>query len=350
VTYGYRVRERDESGFCASEYSACVTGSTTGPCSAPPLFAGLQSATNGADPSCRVELAWAGADPLCGESVTYNVYRGSDELFLPEAANRIASGVVGHGYFDLGAPSGVTSHYIVRAVDPGSLAEESNLARHSTAATGPPVDGTFTTGAEIGEPPLDTIAPPAGSPEAPEHAGWHPTETRKHTGLRSFGSGAAASACITLEGDFDLTAGQSSQLSFWHFYVTEPGYDGGILQLSTNGGGNWTQLTPSGGYPSSITQSGNACAALTPGTPAFVGSTPAWGQRFVSLAPWAGQSVRIAWRYGTDTAVTEEGWYVDDIALTHTQVPSSCENNGLFLDGFESEDTSAWSATVPPLP
>ena len=46
-----------------------------------------------------------------------------------------------------------------------------------------------------------------------------------------------------------------------------------------------------------------------------------WQQRTVSLSAYAGQSVRLAWRYGTDSSQAGEGWYVDDIALTHAQIP-----------------------------
>gem|GEM_PF-6963766 len=33
-------------------------------------------------------------------------------------------------------------------------------------------------------------------------------------------------------------------LSFWHNYNTEDGWDGGMLEISTNGGTNWTDLGP----------------------------------------------------------------------------------------------------------
>ena len=36
-----------------------------------------------------------------------------------------------------------------------------------------------------------------------------------------------------------------------------------------------------------------------------------------------------------------------DVDLAHAQVPGSCEAP-LFADGFESGDTSAWSATATP--
>ncbi len=348
ITYGYRVREQDATGFCSSTTSECAEAATTGSCTAPPIFPGLASATNAGTSSCRVDLSWAAVGPLCGGPVTYNVYRGTDELFLPDGSNRIAQGLSTTTFADGGAPSGFPSFYIVRAVDSGNGSEETNLLRRQATATGPIGDGSFSSGAEIGDSPLDTLTGGA-SQFAPEHAGWHPLETRHHSGARSFGSGAAASACITLEGDFTLTAGQSSQLTFWTIWDLEATYDGGIVQVSTNGGATWTTVAPAGGYPNTITNSGNACTAMPPGTPAFSSDAQlsTWLQKTVSLAAFAGQTVRVAWRYGSDIGVNGEGWYVDDITVTHAQVPSSCTSNLIFADGFGGGTTGAWSVALP---
>ena len=349
VTYGYRVREQDATGFCASESSSCVEAVTTGQCTAPPIFPGLATATNAGTSSCRVDLAWPAVSPLCGGPVTYNVYRGSDELFVPDANSRIAQAVPGTAYADGGAPSGFPGFYIVRAVDNGNGNEEANLVRRRATATGPVEDGTFSSGAEIGDPPLDTLTGGgAAAGFAPEHAGWHPVESRQHSGARSFGSGNAANACTTLEADVDLSAGQSSQLTFWTVWDLEATYDGGIVQVSNNGGGSWTTLTPAGGYPNTITENGNACPAMPPGTPAFSSDNQfTWQQKSINLSAYAGQTVRIAWRYGSDTAVNGEGWFIDDLVLTHAQIPGSCTSSLIFADGFATGTTGAWSAAVP---
>jgi hypothetical protein len=42
--------------------------------------------------------------------------------------------------------------------------------------------------------------------------------------------------------------------------------------------------------------------------------------------------------------VTFDGWHVDDILL---RAGGGGSASGLLSDGFESGDTSAWSATVP---
>ena len=98
-----------------------------------------------------------------------------------------------------------------------------------------------------------------------------------------------------------------------------------------------------------ITNPGNACtAAMPPGTPAFSSAAQlTWQQKSVDLAAYAGQTVRLAWRYGSDSAVNEDGWYVDDLALTHVQIPSACISNLIFAEDHESGGFGAWSNVLP---
>ena len=352
VTYGYRVREFDASGLCSSAPSACVEESTTGSCTAPPAFAGLVSATTGALPACSVELAWGAATTYCGGPARYSVFRGASESFVPAPGNLVAAGIQGTATTDASPPAGSPSYYVVRATDLASDTVDANLVHRGATATGPVSDGSFATGAEVADPPLDTFA--GGSPEtpdAPEHAGWSLSEVRKRSGARSFFSTTSNNLCVSLEaGPFALTAGESSQLSFWGVWDIEATYDGGIVQISTNGGASWTTLTPAGGYPDSVTQSGNACAALSapPSKPAFSSMDQfTWQPKSVDLAAYDGLTVKLAWRYGSDPGVNGEGWYVDDIALTHAQLPGSCTTTAIFIERFEGGDFGGWSLVVP---
>ena len=47
----------------------------------------------------------------------------------------------------------------------------------------------------------------------------------------------------------------------------------------------------------------------------------------------------------TDTSVSREGWYIDDVRVI---TPSNCiDGTSIFRDGFESGDMTAWSLTTP---
>ncbi len=343
VTYGYRVREADPTGACLSDPSTCVEAGTTGPCTAPPAFAGVQSATNAGGAGCEVDLAWSAASPFCSGPASYDVYRSATPDFVPGDGNRIASGIAGTSYADLGAPSLETVYYVVRAVDSSNGSEDANLVHVDARATGPVADGTFTTGAEPGDPILDTSVG-----NAPEHAGWHITDARHHDpSAHSFWSLSNSNLCDSLEGDVTLTAGEASELSFWTAWDIEATYDGGVLDVSTNGGGTWNRLTPNEGYPDLVTHTGNACGWPTQ-TAAF--SSPSqftFAPYTVDLSSSEGQTIRLRWQYGSDGGVNDEGWFVDDIAVTHAQVPGACVDNRILFADFETGDASQWSSAVP---
>lgn len=342
VNYGYRVVGRDVTGMCASTASTCVEAQTTGSCTAAPLFAGISAAQNAATEQCRVDLAWKDATPACGAGASYSVYRADAADFVPGAGNRIAQGIVNLAYIDNAVSGGAPRYYAVRAVDGSNGAEDGNLIRLAVTPTGTLTDGTFASGSEPGDPPLDTDvagrAPDIQAPDAVKHAGWHPSSARMHTGTQSFWSTAANNLCVTLVTPaLQLTAGQSSQLSFWTLWDIEQGWDGGVIEISTNNGGSWARLTPGGGYPGTITQGGTLCG-IAQGSGAFTGMGHlSWSPYQVDLSSYAGQTVKLRWLYRTDTAQTGQGWFVDDVALTHAQVPGMCTaaTDLIFADAFE---------------
>lgn len=343
VTYGYRVIAVDETGFCASEASECVEAETTGECTAAPLFAGIQSAENAGTSQCHVDLAWNAASPACGSATTYSVYRSEDPDFIPGDDTRILSDWFDTMFADLSASGRTTYYYVVRAVDGVNHAEDDNLVRLAATPSGPLADGTFATGAEPGDPLLDTSGTAGAGgvriPDEVEHAGWHISSELFHAGAQSFWSIAANNLCITLTTPpLDLTAGESSTLSFWSAWDIEQGWDGGVIEISTDGGTNWSRVTPVGGYPGTITNGGTLCG-VAQGDGAFTGMNHLdWTSYDVDLSAHAGETVQLRWLYRTDQAQTGEGWFVDDIALTHAQVPGMCMSaaDAIFIDGFDN--------------
>jgi hypothetical protein len=118
-------------------------------------------------------------------------------------------------------------------------------------------------------------------------------------------------------------------VKFSHAFSLESGFDGGVIELSTNGGTTWTDaallgVTP--GYTRTIsTAFGNplagrmAYSGASPGFPARSLVTLNFGTRF------AGQSVLLRFRIGTDTSVAGTGWNIDDIdvsGITNTPFPA----------------------------
>jgi Immune inhibitor A-like, MAM domain/Reelin subrepeat B len=283
---------------------------------------------------------------------------------VPGPGTLRASGLAGSPFVDRQVTTGVTYYYVVRSVDGANGSEDDNVAEVSATPTGPLADGVWASGGEIGDPLFDASTGSAfGDPtrttagaahaggaitaNATEHVGWHViSDGNSHTGDRHFYSTYSDGQCSTLESEpIALTVGQSSQMSFWTKYGIESGYDGGVLEISTNGGTSWSTLTPTGGYPGSFTHSGNACG-YSIGHGAYTDNLGSWTPQSVDLSAYNGQTVRLRWVFSTDSGTTADGWHVDDVAITHAQVPGAC-TGVIFADGFESGTTGAWSAAVP---
>lgn len=120
---------------------------------------------------------------------------------------------------------------------------------------------------------------------------------------------------------------RSLQLVFFHTFEFERGaFDGGVLEIST--GGDFEDLGPKilkGGYTGSVFQfTGNPLA----GRVAWVeGRLGTFQQVVVDLSSYAGKTVTIRFRIGTDETGKGLGWYIDDVSLRGDRI--SCTPVGL---------------------
>jgi hypothetical protein len=111
------------------------------------------------------------------------------------------------------------------------------------------------------------------------------------------------------------------ELSFWHRYnleysaVSNTAYDGGRVLVSNNNGSTWNVITPVGGYPHS-----NVNALSGPG---YSGNIPVWTLAVYDLSGYANQTIKIKWQMKTDTGVTADGWFIDDVNLRGTNINPS---------------------------
>ncbi len=100
----------------------------------------------------------------------------------------------------------------------------------------------------------------------------------------------------------DLSGKSGISVSAYARYALESGYDYTYLEWSTNGGTTW-----------------NAVPLAS-----FNGLQDTWTQTVSPAAPLANQSnVRLRYRFTSDPAVVDDGFYVDDFAVTYT--PIVCE-------------------------
>ncbi|MGH6961278.1 MAG: hypothetical protein ACREE7_12390, partial [Dongiaceae bacterium] len=321
VTYAYEVTGRDATGACESVPSECVEATATGACTLPPTFAGLAAAASAGSSTCTVELSWAAASPPCGGVVTYNIYRSNTPSFTPSVANRIATAVTGTSFVDASPlHQGATYYYVVRAVDAGNGAEEANSVRRSTSPAGPFVAGlpgleTFEGGESGGgfDHPGWSHAPAVGA------ADWVWSATEFHeSGTHSWHSPSQNDTASRVLTSPLFAALPGTRLTFWHTYDFEQlfyCFDGGTLEISTDGGTTWSVLADSafreGGFNGTL-----------------LGLSPLQGRRgwcrgglapltrvVADLSAYAGPATRLRWHAGEDYSIAYPGWYVDSVSI-----------------------------------
>ncbi len=179
---------------------------------------------------------------------------------------------------------------------------------------------------------------------------WTLSGTRVHGG--SFAYHATGTDGITdqwLESpNVVLPSDSPVTLQFWNWQEIESSfsgcYDGGVLEISIDGGASWTLLSTTAmqtdPYDGPIsTAFGNPLG----GEDAWCGEPQDWLRSVVDLDPYASELARFRFRLATDSSSGREGWYIDDLTIQSCLV----SDPPLFSDGFENGDLAAWTVVAP---
>ncbi len=168
---------------------------------------------------------------------------------------------------------------------------------------------------------------------------WTTTSARYHSPGESWYSGMEQMCGdLALESpDFDLSSGPNPVLTFWTWYSFDDCFgdptfeaDGGIVEISNNGGITWTQIYPIDGYPYTLDDMCNNPLAFHD---AYSHDSNGWEQEIFDLSAYAGQVVRVRFRVGWDCSWCEqhEGWYIDDIFIG--ECPNTDGDSWTICDG-----------------
>jgi hypothetical protein len=142
------------------------------------------------------------------------------------------------------------------------------------------------------------------SSHSPTHA-WYTADVSTVSDKRLWNT-----APVAIPGD-----AESATLAFWHRHGFESGYDGSVIEISTDGGATWTDLgskITQGGYNSTLSSSYSNPLG---GRQAWSG-TADWNQVKVDLSAYKGMSVQVRFRIGTDSSVAGTGWWIDDVCFS----------------------------------
>ena len=138
----------------------------------------------------------------------------------------------------------------------------------------------------------------------------------------------------------------STRLTFRQRIDIDEFFDGGVLEVSSPNiaSGAFTDVTSpavggsflAGGYGATLeTGSGNPIE----GRLAWTGNSFGWFTTIVDLGPnVAGQTIKLRWRLGTDSAVSKTGWWIDSIRLSDGA--TCCTVSGLLAAPMSVDDHS----------
>ncbi len=152
---------------------------------------------------------------------------------------------------------------------------------------------------------------------------WRRSTARFHSGSYAFlavdtstiSDQRLASPAIALPDD-----ATSVTLTYWNQQTIEDRtggcYDGGILEISTDGGSTWSQIPnarlQTDPYDGPIASNySNPLAGLN----AWCGDPADWRESKVDLSSYTGQTIALRFRLGTDSSSGREGWYIDDVQV-----------------------------------
>ena len=139
---------------------------------------------------------------------------------------------------------------------------------------------------------------------------------------------------------------ESAALTFRNNYSLENGLDGGVLEISIDGG-PFQDITAAGGsflqggYNGTISA---CCGNPLAGRNAWTGSSGGFIETDVDLAGFGGHTIILRWRMGSDSSGSGEGWRVDSVmTLCERPTPTATPTSSATVSPTPT-------ATLPPSP
>ena len=165
-----------------------------------------------------------------------------------------------------------------------------------------------------------------------------------HSGDMMWYSGADQDwADVRLTRDIAVPNNADARFNLWNNYVIEADWDFGFIEISTDGGTNWTEQVVYTGADEIVTTPDNYADPngrmhdFGDKKYGLTGDSHGWRLDYVKLDAYAGQNIKLRLRYATDEAFLERGWFADDFSVT---------GGGATTWSDDAETDGDWTNTV----
>jgi hypothetical protein len=177
------------------------------------------------------------------------------------------------------------------------------------------------------------------------------TSARPDSGVSSWFAenvGVVSDQYLTLASSYPVPL-TGATLAFHHYYDLEAVFDGGVVEISTDGV-VWADLGPAFENPYNGVSISSCCGNPLGGRPAFTGWSGGYIRSHFDLTPYAGSSVWIRFRLGTDTIIAQRGWWIDDVDIGELIVNDATVDAGGGMGAGGAADASARNTSQVPEP
>jgi len=110
-----------------------------------------------------------------------------------------------------------------------------------------------------------------------------------------------------------MTIDPQTVFTFWHQYLTEGGWDGGLVEYRQIGETNWRDMGPlfvRGAYDNAVGFNNPAGTRSS-----FGGNSGGYRQTWADLSSLDGQTIEVRFRFVSDNNTAETGWYLDEFGI-----------------------------------
>ncbi|MBS4537917.1 immune inhibitor A [Clostridium sp. D2Q-11] len=132
----------------------------------------------------------------------------------------------------------------------------------------------------------------------------------------------------------DLTNVDAATLNFDNYIDIEEDWDAGAVQVSVDNGETWVSLANENTVSQDNFTPNDQAMYIYNNLPGFTGYYDEWVKETFDLSTYAGQKILINFRYMTDAAYNDSGWFIDNIEIPEIGYMNDCSS----LEGFKTID------------